>query len=88
MFHYTYRITNIKLNKHYYGTRTCKCEPKLDLGIKYFSSSKNNDFIKDQKENPNNFKYKIIKIFRSRKEAIELEIKLHERFDVGKNKSF
>jgi len=86
-YHYVYRITNTKLNKHYYGTRTSK-NPKEDIGIKYFSSSKDKDFIKDQKENPQNYKYKIIKIFNNRKEAIKLEIKLHSKFDVGVNESF
>lgn len=88
MFHYVYRITNLKENKHYYGCRSSKIEPKLDLGIKYFSSSKNKEFIKDQKVNPQDYKYKIIKIFDSREEALELEIKLHAKFNVGVNESF
>lgn len=87
--HYVYRITNIILNKHYYGCRTSKkCSPKEDLGIKYFSSSKNKDFIKDQKNNPQNYKYKIINTFNNRKKAIKLEIKLHNKFNVGVNESF
>lgn len=88
MFHYVYRITNLKENKHYYGCRSSKIEPKLDLGVKYFSSSKDKDFIQEQKENKTIFKYKIIKIFDSREEAIKLEIKLHAKFDVGINESF
>jgi hypothetical protein len=87
--HYVYRITNILLNKHYYGSRSCKnCHPKDDLGIKYFSSSRDKDFIKDQKEHPKNYKYKIIKIFDSRKDALKLEIFLHEKFNVGINEHF
>ena len=86
--HYTYRITNTKLNKHYYGCRTSKINPKLDLGIKYFSSSYNKEFMLDQKENPQDYKYKIIKIFDNRKDALELEIKLHAKFEVGINESF
>jgi len=89
LYHYTYRITNIILNKHYYGASTSKnCLPIKDLGIKYFSSSLNKEFINDQKENPQNYKYKIIKISNTRKEAMELEIKLHNKFDVGINDSF
>ena len=88
MFHYVYRITNLKENKHYYGCRSSKEEPKLDLGIKYFSSSKDKDFIQEQKDNKNIFKYKIIKTFDSREEAIKLEIKLHAKFNVGINESF
>lgn len=87
-FHYVYRITNKELNKHYYGVRTSKVEPKLDLGIIYFSSSKDKKFISEQKEKPSIFKYKVIKIFETREEAIILEIKLHSKFDVGMNISF
>jgi len=58
-YHYVYRITNILTNKHYYGSRSCNILPKNDLGFKYFSSSKDNDFIIDQKINPQNYKYKI-----------------------------
>ena len=70
-FHYVYRITNTIENKHYYGVRTSKVEPKLDLGFKYFSSSKDKAFISDQRENKDDYKYKVIKIFSSREEAIE-----------------
>ena len=87
-YHYVYRITNTKENKHYYGSRSSKVEPKLDIGIKYFSSSSDKEFIKKQKENKSIFKYKIIKQFDSREEAINLEIKLHSKFNVGLNESF
>jgi len=89
MKHYVYRITNTKLNKHYYGTRTSKKNiPEEDIGIYYFSSSKDKDFIKDQKENSQDYKYKVIKKFNTREEALELEIKLHNKFNVGINESF
>ena len=87
-YHYIYRITNLKLKKHYYGVRTSKCHPKDDIGVKYFSSSKDKEFIQDQKATPCSYKYKVIKIFNTRKEAVELEIKLHNKFDVGINESF
>jgi hypothetical protein len=86
--HYVYRITNVLLNKHYYGSRSCKCNPRDDLGIKYFSSSKDKDFVKDQKEHPEHYLYKIIRICETRKDAYALEILLHEKFDVGINESF
>lgn len=87
--HYVYRITNTKINKHYYGSRSCEIHPSEDLGIKYFSSSYDKDFILDQKDNPENFKYKIIKIFQeSKDDAINFEIKLHEKFDVAVNENF
>lgn len=87
-YHYTYRITNIVEHKHYYGVRSSKLHPSQDLGIKYFSSSSNKEFISEQVSNPENFKYKIIKIFETREEAIALEIKLHAKFNVGVNESF
>lgn len=87
-YHYVYRITNKELNKHYYGVRSSKVEPKLDLGIKYFSSSHDKDFINEQKINNSIFKYKVIKIFETREEAMKLEIFLHKKFNVGLNKSF
>lgn len=88
LYHYTYRITNTRAKKHYYGSRSSNTEPKLDLGIKYFSSSSDKEFKLDQKLNPQDYKYKIIKIFESRKEAIILEIKLHHKFNVGINTNF
>lgn len=86
--HYVYRITNLDKNKHYYGVRSTKSDPKNDLGIKYFSSSTDKDFIKDQKENSINYKYKVLFIFNSRAEATKMEMKLHNKFDVAVNESF
>ena len=86
--HYTYRITNIIEKKYYYGVHSCDCLPKEDIGVKYFSSSKNKEFIKDQKENPQNYKYKVVKIFSTRVEALEHEIFLHAKFNVGISTSF
>lgn len=88
LYHYVYRITNVAENKHYYGKRSSKVVPKLDIGIKYFSSSSNKEFIEDQKQNPQNYKYKIVKILCSSEEAVTLEIKLHSRFNVGGNPNF
>jgi len=86
--HYIYRITNIKLKKHYYGVRSSIDLPNKDLGIKYFSSSTDFEFINDQKNNPQDYKYVIVSIFNSREEASLFEIKLHERFDVARNPNF
>jgi hypothetical protein len=87
-YYYVYRITNTILRKHYYGYRHSLIAPKDDLGVKYFSSSSDKDFIKDQKENRHNYKYKIIRLFESKSEAIKFEITLHLKFNVEKNKSF
>jgi hypothetical protein len=87
-YHYVYRITNTKLNKHYYGVRTSNIEPSKDLGVKYFSSSSDIEFRNDQKNNPQDYKYVIVSILKSREEAMMLEIKLHENFNVDLNDSF
>lgn len=86
--HYVYRITNIIKGKHYYGVRTTKLHPIEDIGKCYFSSSSNKNFIKDQKTNPQNYKYKIVGIFENRVEAARKEILLHAKFDVKNNKNF
>jgi len=88
MFHYVYRISNKIENKHYYGVRSSKDSPVDDLGIKYFSSALDKVFKKDQKENPQNYKYKVVKKFSSRKEAMAYEIKLHNKFDVAVSEAF
>lgn len=85
-YHYTYRITNIQENKHYYGVRTTKVDPYSDLGTEYFSSSKILRPI--VKQNPELFKFKILKCFKTRKEAMAHEIFLHSKFEVSKNKNF
>lgn len=91
-YHFVYRITNTKLNKHYYGTRTTSKKkeqtPEYELGHIYFSSSTDTDFIQDQKNNPQVYKYKVIKTFNTREEAMAFEIKLHNKFNVGVNESF
>lgn len=86
--HYVYRITNTEIKKHYYGVRSSILEPREDLGHKYHSSSTDREFIKDQKENPHKYNYKIIKTFTDRKGAEMFETRLHERFQVQTNESF
>lgn len=88
MFYYVYRITNKLLNKHYYGYRSSKIEPILDIGIRYFSSSTNKDFINDQKVNPLHYKYKVVRIFNNKLEAVRFEMFLHYKFDVRNNDKF
>jgi len=87
-YNYVYRITNKIEQKHYYGVRGCNVEPKMDLGIKYFSSSHDKEFIKEQKNYTENYKYKIVRICANREEADILEIKLQEKFNVAKSESF
>lgn len=87
-YHYVYRITNLIRNKHYYGSRTSKNEPINDLGVNYFSSSSDKEFIEDQQNNPKNYKYVIVRIFETRNEALLFESHLHFKFNVAKNKNF
>jgi hypothetical protein len=87
-YHYAYRITNLLINKHYYGVRSSFIQPIDDLGIKYFSSSTNKTFITDQHNNPSSFKYKIIKIFNNRDSAMLMEVKLHKKFNVANHNNF
>lgn len=87
-YHYTYRITNLLNKISYIGLRTSTISPEKDLGILYFSSSSNAEFIKEQHEHPSDFKYEILNVFNSRIEAINDEIRLHKLYDVGKNPMF
>jgi len=86
--HYVYEITNITNDMKYIGCRSCICEPKEDIGLLYFSCSKDEEFMKEQKEQPDNFEYKVLQVFRTRKEAIQLEIDLHAKHDVGRNEKY
>lgn len=88
LYHYTYIITNVIENKYYIGCRSCHILPEKDLGVKYFSSSKDKEFRSDQKTNPQNYNYKIIAVFSNRGSAVMLEIKLHSIHDVGVNPKF
>lgn len=88
IYHYVYRITNLVERKHYYGKRSSKILPQDDIGIKYFSSSYDKNFMIDQKQNPQNYRYKVVAVFDSVEDALDREIKLHEMFDVGRNLSF
>lgn len=88
-YHYVYRITNTKTGLHYYGSRSCKKPPKDDLGKSYFSTFTKPWFKKDQKENPQDYRYKIIKQdFKIRDEANNYESKLHLKFDVRSHPKF
>lgn len=88
-YHYVYRITNVVTGYHYYGSKSCDEHPSENIGKKYKSSSTNKLFIQDQKNNPKDYKYKVVKIFEtSREDAIELEVKLHAKFDVKNHPKF
>jgi heat shock protein HslJ len=78
IYHYCYRITNKANHKHYYGSRSCIEPPKLDLGIRYFSSSKY--VLADMNQYGREaFRYKILKSFLSRRDAFAFERKCQLR---------
>ena len=87
-YHYVYIITQISTNMKYIGVRSSNILPEEDLGIKYFSSSSNKEFIRDQKVNRSNYIYTILSSFDTRSEASNEEIKLHEQYNVGTNFEF
>lgn len=88
-YHYVYRITNTQTQKYYYGSRSTNEIPSYEIGHNYFSNFSEKWFQLDQKENPQNYKYKIIKIFETnRDDAILLESKLHYKFDVKNHVKF
>jgi len=87
-YHYVYRVTSLKEGKHYYGSRTSTVDPKYDLGLEYFTSSKDTKFRQDLIANTKDYKLKIVSVFSTRVEAGMLEAKLHERFNVAANPKF
>lgn len=87
-FHYVYEIEEIPTNKKYIGSRSSILLPEKDLGFKYFSSSTDKDFKNKQKNNPDDYKYKILSVHDNRKEAFLEEIRLHDFFQVHLNVSF
>lgn len=87
--YYTYIIYNKANKMMYIGSRHSHTEnPYDDLGILYFSSSRNKDFITDQKSNPQKYIYKILKIFNDPYEMITHESFLHKKFNVANNARF
>lgn len=87
-FNYTYQITELSTGLKYIGVRSSDIEPSLDLGIHYFSSSTNKEFINNQKENPSNYKYEIINEFDNRLDAINNENELHLKYDVCRSNEY
>jgi len=87
-YFYTYQIFNTKTGKFYIGVRQSKGDPIKDLSIRYFSSSRDKDFIADQKLNPQDYEYTVLNLFPTRKEAIAEEIFLHNLYNISQNKRF
>ena len=84
--HYVYKITNLNPTDervYYIGVRSA-IDPITDT---YMGSSKYLNVA--MKENgKENFKKEILSTWKTRKEAMQEEIRLHEDFDVAKSKTF
>lgn len=80
MYPYTYLIKAKNSKMKYIGVRSCKCHPDND---DYWSSSRH--LPKDVKIT---HKKRILKTHTSRKNAVEHEIFLHNKYDVGRNPEF
>ena len=85
---FVYLIWNKINHKKYIGTKSSNEEPKNVIGHTYFSCSKDKDFMNEQKEHPENFRYKVLKDFKTRKEALNLECELHHKYKVDTNDDF
>ena len=67
-----------EFGRGYIGSRGCKCLPEEDL--RYYGSFRDKNFNPTQKI--------IIGVYESRKDAYEVEILLHEFYDVARNPHF
>ena len=71
MNYYTYKTSNVKTGRFYYGVRQCACDPADDT--KYWGSS---DYLKEERSlDPENWVKDIIRTFPTRAKALE-----HEKF--------
>lgn len=85
-YFYVYRITDVRNNRHYYGSRQSISHPLDDLGVKYFSSS-----LIVQREirlRPSDFRYKVVFICKTRADAYRLERKIQLKLDVHNRENF
>ena len=80
MNHYTYLLIDEELGMYYIGARSCKCDPMED---NYLGSSKHMNT-----ECKNRCDKIVLGEFATRKEAIVDEIRMHELYDVARNKKF
>jgi hypothetical protein len=76
-YHYVYHSYE-EWGRDYIGVRSCNCLPEEDT--KYFGSFKDKTFSPTEKT--------ILFVCETRKEAAEIEIELHDFFDVAVNPKF
>ncbi len=87
--HYVYRVTHVKDQKHYYGSKTEQFGIKeTTIGRGYFTSSSNKNFQQGFKKNPSLYYFKIIKYFNNNADKIIFESYLHQKFNVKLNLNF
>jgi hypothetical protein len=81
---YTYHLFHSPTNKHYYGVRYAANADPSELGLSYFSSSKEvHELI--AKYGKSSFTYTVRKIFEDPKDAILWESKFLHRIDAKNN---
>ena len=76
-YHYVYHSYE-EWGREYIGVRSCNCLPEEDT--KYFGSFKDKTFFPTEKT--------ILFVCETRQEIMEIEIKLHDFFDVAVNSKF
>lgn len=81
MYHYTYVIRDKTSKMKYIGVRSSECLPLEDT--EYWGSSKHLPLnVRDT------HKKRVLSTFSTRKEAVQHEIDLHNKYDVANNSSF
>lgn len=83
---YVYAVHDLEVDRFYIGSRKSSTDDS-DLGVRYFTSSTNRDFVKRFKANPHAFAFKC-GFYESRSEAVKEERRLHIQFLVNANPMF
>ncbi len=87
-YHYVYLITELSTGIQYIGIRSSDIIPEQDIGIIYFSSSTNKQFMKNQSVNKHDYTYEVLSIYDTRENALNEEIRLHSLYNVADNDGF
>lgn len=85
---YVYQVKHKLSGVKYIGSSSCECNPDNDIGVKYFTSSCYTPFKEDFKINRSHYNVKILKVFKTRLEAIQLETHLHRKYDVANSTDY
>lgn len=87
--HYVYLVAHKITRRKYIGVRTDNHMKKADiLTGKYQTSSYDKQFKQEIKNIPSNFYYRVLRYFKTRQDALDFEIELHDRYDVMRNEMF